>query len=83
MAAPILRRMESKVAREVRREQAARRALMSPAERVALAARLGEEAITFYMALHGVDRQTAIEQLKVSRRLGRRRSRSAEGDERR
>jgi hypothetical protein len=73
--------VESRVARALRREQAARHALMTPAERVALAARLGEEAIASYMDAHAVDRHTAIEQLKASRRLGRRRSRSADGDE--
>ena len=58
-----------RVARALRREQAARRALMTPTERVALAARLGEEAIASYMDAHAVDRYTAIEQLRASRRL--------------
>lgn len=55
---------------------------MTPAERVALAARLGEEGIASHLTLHGLDRRAAVAQIKAARRLGRRRSASAEADER-
>ena len=52
--------------------------MLSPAERVALAARLGEESVILYMATQKVDRRTAITRIKQTRRLGRQRSGSAE-----
>lgn len=60
--------------------RAARLAAMVPGERVALALRLGEEGLAVFMATHGVDRQTAIARIKATRRLGRRRSASADAD---
>jgi hypothetical protein len=68
--------MQSKVAAEVRRRQSERCAAMTPEERVALAMRLGEEGLASYMAMHGVDRRAATAQIKETRRLGRRLSRS-------
>lgn len=55
-------------------------ARLTPAERVALAARLGEEGLAAYIATHAVDRATAVARIKSARRLGRPRSRSAEAD---
>jgi hypothetical protein len=70
--------MRSKVAADLAREQAKRVAAMTPAERIALAERLGEESIVLYMAAEKVDRRTAIARLEASRRVGRRPSRSAD-----
>jgi hypothetical protein len=72
--------MRSKAAREVSQSRARRLAAMSPAERVALAERLGEEGIASFMATHGVDRRTAIARIKATHRLGRRPSASASAD---
>lgn len=72
--------MESRIARALRREQFARYAAMTPAQRVALAMRLGEEALASYMMLHGVDRSTALTRIKAAHRAGRRRSACAEPD---
>lgn len=73
--------MRSKVAREVSLSRARRLAAMTPAERVALAQRLGEEGIAAYMVTHAVDRRTAIARIKATHRLGRRHSPSAATDE--
>ena len=54
---------------------------MSPADRVALAERLGEEGIAAFMVTHGVDRSTAIARIKATHRLGRRHSSCAAADE--
>jgi hypothetical protein len=54
---------------------------MTPAERVALAVRLGEEGIASYMATHGLDRQTAIARIRATRHVGRRPSASADADD--
>ena len=70
--------MRSKVASDLAREQARRVAALTPAERIALAERLGEESIALYMAAQHVDRRTAIAHLEASRRFGRRPSRSAD-----
>jgi hypothetical protein len=69
--------MRSKVAAAMAREQSKRVASLTPAERIGLAERLGEESIVMYMALHAVDRRTAIARIDASRRLGRRPSRVA------
>lgn len=53
---------------------------MTPAERLALAERLGEEGIAAYMLAHEVYRRTAIARIKAARRLGRRYSASAAAD---
>lgn len=70
--------MKSKVATDLAREQARRVAAMTPAQRIALAERLGEESIALYMAAQNVDRPTAIARLEASRRFGRRPSHSAD-----
>ena len=73
----ILLSMRSKIAADLERRRSERLAAMSPAERVAMAQRLGEEAVASYMLAHGVDRATAIAQIKATHRLGRRHSASA------
>lgn len=73
--------MPSAVAHAVSQEQRAHVAAMAPADRVALAVRLGEEGLAAYSALHGVDRQTAIARIRATRRLGRRPSASADADD--
>ena len=73
--------MHSKTAADVARRRAERIATMTPGERVQLTGRLGEEGIAGYMAARGVDRRTAVKQIKATRRLGRPRSVCAESDE--
>ena len=73
--------MCSAVAHAVSEEQREQLAAMTPAERVALAVRLGEEGIASYMAMHGLDRQTAIARIRATRRVGRRPSASADADD--
>jgi len=73
--------MRSRSAAAINRRRAERLAAMTPDARVALAARLGEEGLAMFMAVHGVDRATAIARVKATRRLGRRRSATAEPDE--
>jgi hypothetical protein len=71
--------MRSKAAGEViKRRRNERLAAMSPAERIALAEKLGEEGIAAYMTTHGVDRRTAIARVKAIRRRGRRPSAAAD-----
>lgn len=60
--------------------RAARLAAMTPAERVGLALRLAEDGLAMYMAARGVNRPTAVAQIKATRRLGRRPSASADAD---
>ncbi|HVS32168.1 MAG TPA: hypothetical protein VMS98_12025 [Thermoanaerobaculia bacterium] len=67
--------MRSRLAEQLKKEQRARFASMSPAERVALTERLGEEGLAEYMSAHRVDRPTAVRAIKRSRRMGRRPSR--------
>jgi hypothetical protein len=50
---------------------------MTPAQRVALALRLSDEGLAAYMTTHGVDRRTAIRQIKATHQVGRRPSRCA------
>lgn len=71
----ILQRMRSKLAEQLKQEQRERIALMTPAERVALSERLGEEGLAEYMSANGLDRAAAVQAIKRSRRLGRRPSR--------
>lgn len=70
--------MRSKLAADLTREQAQRVAALTPAERIALAERLGEESIALYMAAQKVDRRTAQARLEAARRFGRRPSSSAD-----
>ncbi|MGZ8797746.1 MAG: hypothetical protein ACXW2Q_11430 [Thermoanaerobaculia bacterium] len=67
--------MRSRLAEELRKEQRERFARMTPAERVALTERLGEEGLAEYMSANCLDRFAAIKAIKQSRRLGRRPSR--------
>jgi hypothetical protein len=74
--------MRSSSAETAARRRRARLAAMTPSERVALAMRLAEDGLADFMRLHSVDRATAVARIKATRRLGRRRSASAEADER-
>ena len=74
--------MRSRVAADVVRKRHELLAAMSPAERVALAERLGAEGILAFMTAQGVDRATAIQRIKATRRLGRRYSACGTADER-
>jgi hypothetical protein len=67
--------MRSKLAEQLKQEQRERFARMTPAERVALTERLGEEGLAEYMSANRLDRMTAVKAIKQSRRLGRRPSR--------
>jgi hypothetical protein len=73
--------MRSKLADQLKQEQRDRFARMTPAERVALTVRLGEEGLAEYMSANNLDRASAVAAIKRSRRLGRRPSRCL--DERR
>ena len=66
----------SKVAEELRQEQMREVLAMTPDERVALILALRDRGIEALMAARGIDRDTAIDEIKRSRRLGRRYSRS-------
>jgi hypothetical protein len=67
--------MQSKLAQQIKREQRERFARMTPAERVALTERLGEEGLAEFMSANRLDRAAAVEAIKRSRRSGRRPSR--------
>jgi len=67
--------MRSKLAEQLKKEQRERFARMTAAELLALTERLGEEGIAEYMSAHHVDRRTAMDAIKRSRRAGRRPSR--------
>jgi len=66
----------SKVAEALRQEQMREVLAMTPDERVALIVALRDRGIEAMMAARGIDRDAAIEEIKRSRRLGRRYSRS-------
>jgi hypothetical protein len=66
---------------DIDQRRAARLAAMTPEARVALAARLGEEGLSTFMAAHRLDRRSAVARVKATRRLGRRPSGSADVDE--
>jgi hypothetical protein len=72
--------MRSRSAEVVARRRAERLAAMTPDERMALAARLGEESTALCAAAHGLDRAAALARAKAARRLGRRRSASADAE---
>ena len=72
--------MVSRSAEAGEQARADRLARMTPAERVDLAFKLGEQGLAEYMATHGVDRRTAISRIRATRRLGRRPSASADAD---
>ena len=67
--------MRSKVADEVREEQRKRVQAMTPAERVALARKLGEQGLAAYMAANNLTRAEAVARVKAARARGRRPSR--------
>jgi len=67
--------MRSKLAEQLKQEQRERFARMTPAERVALTERLGEEGLAEFMSANGLDRAAAVKAIKRSRQLGRRPSR--------
>ena len=66
------------VADDLRREQAERFARMTPAERVALGEKLGEEGLAAFMSANDLDREAALKAIRRSRRVGRRPSNSAD-----
>jgi hypothetical protein len=70
--------VQSRSAALIDQRRVARLAALTPDARVALAARLGEEGLVMFMAVHGVDRLTALARTKEARRLGRRPSESAD-----
>ena len=72
--------MASRSAQAGEQARADRLARMTPAERVDLAIKLGEQGLADYMATYGVDRRTAISRIRATRRLGRRPSASADAD---
>ena len=63
--------MHSRLGEQLKEEQRARFAAMTPAQRVALSERLGEEGLAEYMSAHGLDRAEAVRAIKRSRRVGR------------
>ncbi len=73
--------VRSKVAADVSRTRHEQLAAMTPAERIALAERLGAEGVLAFMTTHGVDRPTAIRRIKATRGLGRRYSACGTADE--
>lgn len=73
----ILAVMRSNVARDVSRRREERLAALTPAERVALAMRLGEAGLASFMTTHSVNRDTARARIAATRRAGRRRSAAA------
>lgn len=74
--------MRSKVAAGLSRQRREQMAALSPAERIAIAQRLGAEGILAFMTTHDTDRATAIRRIEATRRLGRRYSASGTADER-
>jgi hypothetical protein len=65
---------------DVRREDFAAYAAMSPSARLALSERLGEEALAALMSAHGCDRAAAERLSSRSRRVGRRPTRCLDED---
>ena len=70
----------SKLAEQLRQEDAAAIAALTPAERLELAFELGRRGIEMYMTAHHVDRDTAARELKRAGRAGRRYSRCMDDD---
>ncbi|HET8540998.1 MAG TPA: hypothetical protein VFL83_14085 [Anaeromyxobacter sp.] len=67
------------VADELKREDRARLAALSPGERIALSVRLAEAAIEVLRAARGLSRGDAVALARRVRRSGRRASASASG----
>lgn len=68
------------MAEELRKEQMREVLAMTPAERVELLLDLRDRGLRAIMAARNVDRDTVIDEIKRSRRLGRRYSRSMDDD---
>ena len=66
------------VADDLRQEQLDRFARMTPAERVALSEKLGQDGLAAFMSANGLDRESALKAIRRSRRVGRRPSSSAD-----
>lgn len=66
--------MRSRLAEQLRREQYEEVMRMTPAERVELSARLGEEDLQHFIAASGLSREEAIAQIRRQRQIGRRKS---------
>lgn len=73
--------MRSRLADALRTDTRREVARLSPAERIDLAFRLGEDDLALLMAARGIDREEATRVIARSRRCGRVFSRSAQGDE--
>ncbi len=71
--------MISKVAASLRRDQRRAESALSPLERLALAQRLGREAVAAFARLHGITTDQARRELARRRQIGRRPSRCAAG----
>jgi hypothetical protein len=68
----------SSVNEDLRRDRRERIAKMTPAERIALAEKLGEEGLAAFMSANNMDREAALKAIRRSRRVGRRPSVSAD-----
>jgi hypothetical protein len=68
----ILETMKSKLAEQLKSEQRERFARMTPAERLALSERLGEEGLAEFMSANRLARVEAVRMIQQSRRIGRR-----------
>ena len=63
--------MPRSVADDLRDEQLREMLKLTPAERMRLAERLGEEGLQFFMATNGLTREAAIARLRRERQAGR------------
>jgi hypothetical protein len=70
----------SKIIDDLRQDDAAALAAMTPTERVELALELGRRGVAMYMAAHHVDYETASRALKRAVQAGRRYSRCMDVD---
>jgi hypothetical protein len=64
---------------DLRRERQQRELAMTPVERLKLAGELAEQSLRIYMSANRVDRETALQAVRRSRRFGRRPSRCLDG----
>jgi len=65
---------------DLRREQFAEHAALTPAERLKLGETLGEEALALLMSAQGLDRASATRLTRATRRTGRRPCRCLDED---
>ena len=65
---------------DLRQEQFAEHAELTPTARLLLGERLGEEALSLLMAAQGLDRATALRLARATRRTGRRPCRCLDED---